>query len=49
MNNESGFEAKNIQALCDVGKSTKTKHTLGYIGKFMNELDAIVVIKPLKT
>ncbi|RUS70891.1 hypothetical protein EGW08_021345 [Elysia chlorotica] len=33
MNNESGFEAKNIQALCDVGKSTKTKHTLGYIGQ----------------
>ncbi|GFS15970.1 tudor domain-containing protein [Elysia marginata] len=33
MNNESGFEAKNIQALCDVGKSTKTKHTIGYIGQ----------------
>ncbi|GFO25015.1 tudor domain-containing protein, partial [Plakobranchus ocellatus] len=33
MNNELGFEAKNIQALCDVGKSTKTKHTIGYIGQ----------------
>ncbi|XP_069113795.1 uncharacterized protein [Argopecten irradians] len=33
LNNESGFEEKNIRALCDVGKSTKGKHTFGYIGQ----------------
>ncbi|XP_005090510.1 uncharacterized protein LOC101857532 isoform X2 [Aplysia californica] len=32
-NNEMGFEEKNIRALCDVGKSTKAKHNLGYIGQ----------------
>ena len=31
-NNETGFEEKNIRALCDVGKSTKSKHQVGYIG-----------------
>ncbi|XP_060075304.1 uncharacterized protein LOC132554994 [Ylistrum balloti] len=33
LNNECGFEEKNIRALCDVGKSTKGKHTFGYIGQ----------------
>ncbi|XP_033101248.1 protein NO VEIN-like [Anneissia japonica] len=31
-NNEKGFSAENIHALCDVGKSTKGKHKYGYIG-----------------
>ncbi|XP_071961958.1 uncharacterized protein [Antedon mediterranea] len=31
-NNERGFSGENIQALCDVGKSTKGKHKYGYIG-----------------
>lgn len=33
LNNECGFEEKNVRAVCDVGKSTKGKHTCGYIGK----------------
>ncbi|BFZ19889.1 hypothetical protein BsWGS_22929 [Bradybaena similaris] len=33
LNNELGFEEKNIRALCDVGKSTKEKHKYGYIGQ----------------
>ncbi|XP_021342125.1 uncharacterized protein LOC110442712 isoform X2 [Mizuhopecten yessoensis] len=33
LNNECGFEEKNVRALCDVGKSTKGKHTFGYIGQ----------------
>jgi hypothetical protein len=32
-NNESGFEEQHIQALCDIGKSTKGKHQQGYIGQ----------------
>lgn len=32
LNNELGFKEKNIRAICDVGKSTKSKHTFGYIG-----------------
>ncbi|CAI9778566.1 unnamed protein product [Fraxinus pennsylvanica] len=32
LNNEQGFSAENIRALCDVGNSTKKSH-LGYIGK----------------
>lgn len=32
LNNETGFADKNIQALCDVGRSTKGKHKAGYIG-----------------
>lgn len=32
-NNESGFEEQHIQALCDIGKSTKGKHKQGYIGQ----------------
>ena len=32
LNNECGFEDKNIRAICDIGKSTKGKHTKGYIG-----------------
>lgn len=32
LNNECGFEEKNIRAVCDVGRSTKGKHTYGYIG-----------------
>jgi hypothetical protein len=31
-NNESGFQADNIDAICDVGRSTKTKQE-GYIGE----------------
>ncbi|KAK0061751.1 protein NO VEIN isoform X6, partial [Biomphalaria pfeifferi] len=33
LNNELGFKEKNIRAICDVGKSTKSKHTSGYIGQ----------------
>lgn len=37
LNNEVGFEERNIRALCDVGKSTKGKQRYGYIGKpFIN-------------
>lgn len=32
-NNEIGFQESNIQALCDIGKSTKGKHKQGYIGQ----------------
>ncbi|KAL3507314.1 hypothetical protein ACH5RR_032696, partial [Cinchona calisaya] len=33
LNNEMGFSAENIRALCDVGNSTKREHSAGYIGK----------------
>ncbi|XP_066560829.1 uncharacterized protein LOC136750017 isoform X2 [Amia ocellicauda] len=33
VNNECGFEEKNIRAICDVGRSTKGKHKYGYIGQ----------------
>ncbi|KAK3086464.1 hypothetical protein FSP39_018803 [Pinctada imbricata] len=33
LNNEKGFEEKNVRALCDVGRSTKGKHKAGYIGQ----------------
>lgn len=33
MNNEIGFSAENIRALCDVGNSTKKGQSAGYIGK----------------
>ncbi|XP_076005731.1 uncharacterized protein LOC143000345 isoform X2 [Genypterus blacodes] len=33
LNNESGFEERNIRAICDVGCSTKGKHKYGYIGQ----------------
>ncbi|XP_041072786.1 protein NO VEIN [Carcharodon carcharias] len=33
LNNECGFEEKNIRAVCDVGCSTKGKHEYGYIGQ----------------
>ncbi|KAL2463368.1 Histidine kinase [Forsythia ovata] len=33
LNNEQGFSAKNIRALCDVGNSTKKGQNAGYIGK----------------
>ncbi|XP_066912062.1 uncharacterized protein [Clytia hemisphaerica] len=33
LNNERGFQEKNIRALCDVGKSTKGIHRKGYIGQ----------------
>ena len=32
-NNEKGFKSKDIYAICDVGRSTKTK-VCGYIGEF---------------
>lgn len=31
-NNEVGFQPKNIEAVCNVGASTKGKHTQGYTG-----------------
>ena len=37
-NNESGFEEKNVRALCDVGQSTKGKHKFGYIGMYSERL-----------
>ncbi|MFS7913843.1 putative histidine kinase/HSP90-like ATPase superfamily [Helianthus anomalus] len=33
LNNEHGFSADNIRALCDVGNSTKKASSAGYIGK----------------
>ena len=36
LNNEIGFEEKNIRALCDVGRSTKGKLRYGYIGKWVH-------------
>ncbi|XP_072230072.1 uncharacterized protein [Leuresthes tenuis] len=33
LNNEAGFQEGNIKAICDVGRSTKGKHTFGYIGQ----------------
>ncbi|XP_076856187.1 uncharacterized protein LOC143510575 isoform X2 [Brachyhypopomus gauderio] len=33
LNNECGFEERNVRAICDVGRSTKGKHTVGYIGQ----------------
>lgn len=33
LNNEIGFSAENIRALCDVGNSTKRGQSTGYIGK----------------
>jgi len=33
LNNELGFTAKNIRALCDVGNSTKKGSNAGYIGQ----------------
>nr|XP_019705685.1 uncharacterized protein LOC105044003 isoform X2 [Elaeis guineensis] len=32
LNNEQGFSAQNIRALCDIGKSTKKGSSAGYIG-----------------
>ncbi|KAD5508905.1 hypothetical protein E3N88_16608 [Mikania micrantha] len=33
LNNEHGFSAENIRAICDVGNSTKKAFSAGYIGK----------------
>lgn len=33
LNNELGFQEKDIRALCDVGRSTKGRHKFGYIGE----------------
>ena len=33
LNNELGFSARNIRALCDVGNSTKQGSGAGYIGQ----------------
>lgn len=35
LNNETGFQDRNIRAICDVGRSTKGKHKYGYIGKYL--------------
>jgi hypothetical protein len=32
LNNERGFSAENIRALCDIGNSTKKEANRGYIG-----------------
>lgn len=37
LNNETGFQEKNIRAICDVGRSTKGKHKYGYIGKYLSQ------------
>lgn len=37
LNNETGFQEKNIRAICDVGRSTKGKHQYGYIGKNVHD------------
>lgn len=33
LNNEQGFSAQNIRALCDIGQSTKKGSSAGYIGR----------------
>ncbi|XP_035467715.2 protein NO VEIN isoform X3 [Scophthalmus maximus] len=33
LNNEIGFQERNVRAICDVGRSTKGKHKYGYIGQ----------------
>jgi hypothetical protein len=33
LNNEQGFSAQNIKALCDIGNSTKKGSNAGYIGQ----------------
>lgn len=33
LNNERGFSADNIRALCDIGSSTKKGSSAGYIGQ----------------
>ena len=33
LNNERGFSAENIRALCDIGNSTKKGSNAGYIGQ----------------
>ena len=33
LNNEVGFNEKNVRAICDVGRSTKGAHQSGYIGQ----------------
>lgn len=33
LNNERGFSAENIKALCDIGNSTKKGMSAGYIGQ----------------
>ncbi|CAH1791177.1 unnamed protein product [Owenia fusiformis] len=33
LNNEKGFQERDMRAICDVGKSTKGKHKFGYIGQ----------------
>ncbi|ESN90221.1 hypothetical protein HELRODRAFT_90869 [Helobdella robusta] len=33
LNNEVGFNELNFRAICDVGRTTKGKHMLGYIGQ----------------
>ena len=33
LNNEVGFNERNIHAICDVGRSTKKAHRSGYIGQ----------------
>ena len=35
LNNETGFQEKNVRAICDVGRSTKGKHKHGYIGNLL--------------
>ena len=42
LNNEKGFQEKNVKALCDVGKSTKGIHRKGYIGKEVSVSHALL-------
>lgn len=47
LNNETGFQERNIRAICDVGRSTKGKHKYGYIGKYV--LDVLKEIRNSKS
>lgn len=38
LNNEIGFQERNIRAICDVGRSTKGKHKYGYIGMYSHDV-----------
>lgn len=47
LNNERGFSPANVRALCDVGRSTKGKGGLGYIGQKGIGFKSVFRVRPL--
>jgi hypothetical protein len=47
LNNERGFSAANVRALCDVGRSTKGSGGLGYIGQKGIGFKSVFRVRPL--